>query len=197
MKLAGDIFLGPYHPTKHEDIIIGQFYPKLFIYNISLRPAAFFATVFGTYSWEQHNDSSCLPFRQPLFSTVPILHANLSSAPLRNVTRMHISEDEEFHFCRGILFDYENGAQRAVGNCRLGLDPLKTYLSPVRICYLPITFSRTHSNTIYRSIRIESGCEATHVHGEGAWICSAMVGNLDFWFSEKEEIVVNVNEIVD
>jgi hypothetical protein len=34
-----------------------------------------------------------------------------------------------------MLFGYEDGAQRAVGQCRLGIDNVTTYINPTRICY--------------------------------------------------------------
>lgn len=35
----------------------------------------------------------------------------------------------------GMVFDYENGARRAVGQCRLGVDAATAFDAPSRICF--------------------------------------------------------------
>jgi hypothetical protein len=57
-----------------------------------------------------------------------------TSAPLENVIRIDTLHDPDTGFCRGMLLEYANGAQRAVGDCRVGVDPVTTYTRPVRLC---------------------------------------------------------------
>ncbi|ORY58252.1 uncharacterized protein BCR38DRAFT_448479 [Pseudomassariella vexata] len=193
-KLAGDVSIGPCRRGKYKDIILSQLNPSLFIYNTAdLGPA----TIFGTYSLEQRNDISFLPFHHRSSDDASIHHANFSSAPLNNVTRIQVFEDEELGFCRAMLFDYENGARRAVGNCRLGVDPAKTYLNPSRICYCSTQYLSQHSSVVRQMIRVESGSESTHRHQIHTWVCSAMEGNLEFWFSGEESIITIVLETED
>ncbi|KAM0346229.1 hypothetical protein ACHAPU_005654 [Fusarium lateritium] len=147
------------------------------------------ATVFGTYPREEHNDEAFAPFRHPWSSNPPIHeHVNLSSAPLENVTRVQVLEDDDSGFCKAILLDYGNGARRALGNCRLGIDRAKTYLRPSHICYR----AAGHASGIRRDIpavRVEAGCNANHDHEEDGWVCSMMEGTMEFWFSKEQSVV--------
>ncbi|KAM0560011.1 hypothetical protein ACHAPJ_003968 [Fusarium lateritium] len=184
-KLAGDVSVGPYHLGKHRDVVLSQSSPKLLIYSAAdVGPA----TVFGTYPRERHDDA--FPsFRHPWSNKPPLHeHVNLSSAPLKDVTRMQVLEDEESGFCKAILLEYGNGARRALGNCRLGIDRARTCLNPSRICYRP----SGHASGIRRDIpavRVQAACGSTHHHDEGDWICSAMEGVVEFWFSREQSVI--------
>jgi hypothetical protein len=101
---------------------------------------------------------------------------------------VQVLEDEESGFCKAILLDYNNGARRALGNCRIGIDRPKTYLRPSQICYLPAG----HASGIRRDIpavRVEAGCDPNHRHKEGGWLCSTMEGVMEFWFSKEQSVV--------
>lgn len=37
--------------------------------------------------------------------------------------------------CKGILFEYENGSKRALGQCRLGLDEVRSWYKPLSLHY--------------------------------------------------------------
>ncbi|KAF5000543.1 hypothetical protein FGRMN_1710 [Fusarium graminum] len=185
-KLAGDVSVGPCHLGKHRDVVLSQSSPKMLIYSAAdVGPA----TVFGTYPKEEHQDEVFAPFRHPWSSNPPIHeHVNLSSAPLENVTRVQVLEDDDSGFCKAILLDYANGARRALGNCRFGIDRAKTYLRPSYICYR----AAGHASGIRRDIpavRVEAGCDANHDHEENGWVCSMMEGTMEFWFSKEQSVV--------
>ncbi|KAK8065301.1 hypothetical protein PG997_012048 [Apiospora hydei] len=211
MKLAGDISLGPDYSGNYEDVSISQPNPELLIYNtLSVGPA----TLFGTYPWHSStsepetnefriddsniNSSSCSkPFPPPeggSFSASPIHHAIFSSAPLDNVTRLQVLGETESEpsssgiICHAILLDYANGARRALGNCRLGVDSVvRTYLHPARICYRAFTQTTATATTVARGggtaglhrvavrwvIQVEGGSEgagSAHEHRSyGGW----------------------------
>ncbi|KAJ3525967.1 hypothetical protein NM208_g11412 [Fusarium decemcellulare] len=55
-----------------------------------------------------------------------------SWAPLDNVKSAEVFHDDEGHF-KGLLMAYNNGGQRAVGECRLGVDASKTWTKPSRL----------------------------------------------------------------
>ncbi|KAH6874069.1 hypothetical protein B0T10DRAFT_415763 [Thelonectria olida] len=177
-KLAGDVFIGPCHTGQHRDMVLSQSQPRLLIYNTAdFGPA----TIFGAYSWERHANRGFAPFEYPQPDKVLIQHANFSSAPLNGVTTMRVFYDQEKESCRAILFDYENGARRAVGSCRLGIDLVATYVKPVRICRFPSTYLPIGSGTRRQGVRIVGGCDGdTDCHGTG-WVCSEMEGVLEFW----------------
>ena len=195
-KLAGDIVIGPYYSGQQGEILLSCLKPRLFIYNVlAFGPA----NVFGTYSPEASDESVFTSFQTP----APSQHDHndfdqLSSAPLKDVTRISVFNDKKLGSCRAIMFDYQNGARRAVGNCRLGVDRVETYLDPTRICYRPILPRREHSRALdsqssslvdRREVLVESGCDSTHQHEEAGWVCSAMEGDLEFQFSQVESII--------
>ncbi|KAI1873757.1 uncharacterized protein JN550_003026 [Neoarthrinium moseri] len=189
-KLAGDVFLGPPPRGEGQDIILSQLHPRLFIYNSpNLGPA----TVFGAYPGAGSNDPLFSPFRQPSLAGGPPPLGNLSTAPLENVTRIQILEDADLGFCRAVVFDYTNGAQRAVGDCRLGVDPAKTYLRPSRICYLPTLYPRGLPSpgllTRNKAVKVESGSESIHRHDQDGWVCSPLEGTLEFLFSGNQSVI--------
>ncbi|KAI1481521.1 hypothetical protein F4774DRAFT_407827 [Daldinia eschscholtzii] len=51
------------------------------------------------------------------------------SATLRNANCIQVFNGEHW-YCRGILLDYTNGAQRALGQCRIGVDSVQSYAMP-------------------------------------------------------------------
>ncbi|KAL1837981.1 hypothetical protein VTJ49DRAFT_3170 [Mycothermus thermophilus] len=62
----------------------------------------------------------------------PSWYLTYSAAPLKGVLRAHVyfsTLDSDMR-CKGILLEYENGTQRALGEIRLLVDPCKTYERP-------------------------------------------------------------------
>ncbi|KAJ3474782.1 hypothetical protein NLG97_g9699 [Lecanicillium saksenae] len=57
-----------------------------------------------------------------------------SYAPLDDVVRLDLVEEPTNGTLRGLYFYYKNGAQRVVGQYRLGYHKLKTYLNPKCLC---------------------------------------------------------------
>ncbi|KAK2692253.1 hypothetical protein QWA68_008194 [Fusarium oxysporum] len=185
-KLAGDVYVGPCHLRQHRDIVLSQSSPELLIHNVAdVGPA----TVFGTYPRKQHRDS-LPPFNNRWPNMDPLLHLMfehmyLSVAPLKDVTGIQVLEDENFE-CKGMIFDYSNGAQRALGDCRFGHYRVKTYLSPRRLCYCHVQ----PTPAIVRGVHVEIGSESDHAHSGDDWKCSEMEGNIEFWFSKEHSVIV-------
>ncbi|KAK9420593.1 putative Heterokaryon incompatibility domain-containing protein [Seiridium unicorne] len=113
MKLAGGVYLGPgdsYQLWDRRDIILSQVPPRLLMYKI---PDRGHVTVFGTYSQNRYNDNPFVPFHWPGYETHTKLFGNFSSAILQDVAHIQVLINRESRYCRGIIFDYKNGAQRA------------------------------------------------------------------------------------
>ncbi|KAF5638207.1 hypothetical protein F25303_7762 [Fusarium sp. NRRL 25303] len=185
-KLAGDVYVGPCHLRQHRDIVLSQSSPELLIHNVAdVGPA----TVFGTYPRKQQRDT-LPPFNNRWPNMDPLLHLMfehmyLSVAPLKDVTGIQVLEDENFE-CKGMIFDYSNGAQRALGDCRFGHYRVKTYLSPRRLCYCHVQ----STPAIVRGFHVEIGGESDHAHSGDDWKCSEMEGNIEFWFSKEHSVIV-------
>jgi hypothetical protein len=112
-------------------------------------------------------------------------HMYLSVAPLTDVTGIQVLEDENFE-CKGMIFDYSNGAQRALGDCRFGYYQAKTYLRPRRLCYCHVQ----PTPAIVRGVHVEIGSESDHAHSGDDWKCSKMEENIEFWFSKEHSVIV-------
>lgn len=193
--------LGPRHSGEQEDFILSQNPPSLLIYNTSpdvVGPAS----VFGTYSQEADDDAVFFPFPPAQPGDAPFPQANLSTAPLKDVTRMQVLEDGETGFCNGLMLDYANGARRALGSCRLGVDSVKTYEKPLRVSYAAVRYeprlssakARTGPDGKLQAVRVEGDCDGG-LAGDGVvWASVVMEGVMEFWSSEAEAVIRIVGE---
>lgn len=124
------------------------------------------------------------------------MHLAYSSAPLRNIQRLRVFRNAKGSW-RGILLSYRNGAQRSVGQCRLGVDDSTPYDDPRGICLFG-TAALQHAESGYNDefnagdavIRTGDACE----HGS-PWLyrCWPLIGELGVWFSGG---VARINVIV-
>ncbi|KAL3601913.1 hypothetical protein FPOAC2_06201 [Fusarium poae] len=190
-KLAGDIAIGPYRSGAHKDVVIGQSSPRLFVYNSSdVGPA----TVFGTHPRKQHGNSISPSFPHPRFSNPPInYHANISSAPLENVVIVWVRENEN-QYCHGILLEYSNGAQRALGGYRVGndlpgTDSVKKYMKPSRICYRGPQDEVAGAGRLSHNFVVNASDDHDHYHDAAGWTCNSLRGVLEFWFSRERSVI--------
>ncbi|KAK8001404.1 hypothetical protein PG991_013626 [Apiospora marii] len=141
MKLTGDVALGPNYSGDYEDVNLSQASPELLIYNtLSAGPATLFGAyprrVRGQENDTERNDDDNSRDNDGNSNS----QALFFSAPLDNVTRLQVLGDPGSGHCHAVLLDYANGSRRALGNCRLGVDPvIGTYLEPARICCRPVT----------------------------------------------------------
>lgn len=128
--------------------------------------------------------SSLPPFRRPLFS----------SAPLSGVVRAEIFRDAGTGFCQGILFTYTNGSQRALGQCRVGIDASITCKTPTYICIA--NFQHSPPKRGYRlqvsEVQVTHALEHTHRFQGVQWECFPMRGWLEFWFRRQESQVYHI-----
>jgi hypothetical protein len=110
-----------------------------------------------------------------------------SSAPLDSVSWIQLFYVEDGVHCRGLLLEYVGGGQRALGQCRLGVDRSKTYTRPSSMAFANVTRPRPGSER-HKIDRIE----ATRVgfddspEDDGPWLRFAMAGTLQFWFTYEE-----------
>ncbi|KAB5566957.1 hypothetical protein GE09DRAFT_751219 [Coniochaeta sp. 2T2.1] len=63
------------------------------------------------------------------------LNCHGSFAPLSNVIRASTFTDPRRGYYRGLLFHYSNGGQRALGQCRVGFDPMSEFRNPATLCF--------------------------------------------------------------
>jgi hypothetical protein len=95
---------------------------------------------------------------------------------------------EENDNCRGILLEYENGGQRALGQCRVNEDPFKRYPYPSLICFLKKWITPTSVQ-----VHVDFG----HIHGQQeahdqpGWECHPLRGTLSFLYTiEYSDVLI-------
>ncbi|KAL7914516.1 hypothetical protein GGI35DRAFT_148193 [Trichoderma velutinum] len=125
----------------------------------------------------KRSDTIDQPFRLPLRNRLlPYSHGGcLSWARLEHVARLRLFTDEDAGICRGLLLEYENGGQRSVGECRVGVDVERAYVKPVCLCI------GRKSGYPRWSIKVRVDGEPEHIHTERNWQCYEMRGTLVSW----------------
>ncbi|KAH6989261.1 hypothetical protein BKA56DRAFT_727767 [Ilyonectria sp. MPI-CAGE-AT-0026] len=184
MLRSGDLAVGPHHTGITEDFVslIG---PSSILVHDSPKWCLF--SVFGIDPREDA-DFEIKPFA-PLTSA-PINHACFSSAPLQSIASTQAFYDRDTKVHRGILITYQDGTRRALGQCRVGLDPFRHCATPSRVCFtLPDPAQRRIRLHQEFGVKFEFGTDVEHTH-DGTdnleWICSPMEGVLQFWFSGRD-----------
>lgn len=96
----------------------------------------------------------------------------LSWAPLANVCGVRVFRQPETHYFWGMILYYSNGAQRAIGECRVNIDGRwgaeeEMVHNPTRVCFQAMTAHRGSANWI-RDEYIDAGIEAGGKHSHEA-----------------------------
>lgn len=152
------------------------------------------STMIGVYSEAKHAAKIPIPRTKPDLTpglqdswVVPFSEDKyFSSARLESVhTAKVFFRSQGSKFCTGVIFQYENGGQRAVGQCRPTSDACVEYSSPSFICITKATSIRGYDVKTYQSTVEFFGAEGHHSE-DSARCCHAMSGAvLYFWFSAE------------
>ena len=127
----------------------------------------------------------------------PLKGAFLSSALLANVIEVQVFRDFTTGFCKGIILEYSTGAQQALGQCRIGLDPIVAYKSPSHICAAHSEHRLPNRGYDIREARVTATSLEHHEHCDSKleWECFSMTGRLYFWFSREESLLTNITDV--
>ena len=139
-----------------------------------------------------HNGNALTTAVRPLSNPVPpmqdLRHMYLAytSAPLQNVQRLRVFRCRKRSW-RGMILYYKNGAQRSVGQCRVGIDNSTPYDGPQGICLIrAAAFQHSESESIDEfhagDAVIRTGGECEHEPSQ-LYRCEPLVGELGVWFS--------------
>ncbi|KAL7804295.1 hypothetical protein V8C43DRAFT_320760 [Trichoderma afarasin] len=119
----------------------------------------------------------------------PLERAFFSFASLEGVLNVHVFSDKLRKLCEGILFEYENGSKRTVGQCRLGWDQVQSWQKPLGMFYESASYQLTYPDDIldpvtHKSVRVTFDSESYHVSEDGTFEKNfyPMRGCLNFWF---------------
>lgn len=96
--------------------------------------------------------------------------------------------------CRGILLKYRNGGERAIGQCRVGVDAIEECISPSHICWRTYTSSQ-NGRWGLQCLKVELVSKSTHTHGDVEWQCHEAKGMIHFSFSERSSDLFLVSEV--
>ncbi|KAH6988524.1 hypothetical protein EDB80DRAFT_782172 [Ilyonectria destructans] len=212
--LSGDIALGLLPVSGEKDIVLGNGpNPTLISYRQDSDNPSYYSSNYmqlsgkyltavqsPTYNLLGTHSSKKRPFRfrhiRPR-GEPPFEKAYFSSAPLEGVTQVHIFEDKDDKFCQGIILQYANGAQRALGQCRFGLDSVTTVANPLQICLAeyeyrpkgPIQPPRLPTRLRVRFFSDDD--DETHETNDGktTWKSFPVKGAIEFWFHGFRTIV--------
>lgn len=101
----------------------------------------------------------------------------ITTAPLEDVHRLRVFTDVQLGTFRGLILEYQNGAQRSIGECRMGMDKERVYRKPVSICISQEPGERRPH------IKVKADCEPEHKHKADDWRCYKMRGTLRYWYA--------------
>lgn len=115
-------------------------------------------------------------------------HGYYSRAPLSHVARATTFLDPEHGVCRGILLHYENGGCRAVGQCRVNVDPTKTFDAPTWIYMRNESACSFHSSAT--RVRIKFRRNAPQDEPGNGWQRHPMRGFIEYYVHERGVMVL-------
>ncbi|MBE3046651.1 hypothetical protein IMZ48_29800 [Candidatus Bathyarchaeota archaeon] len=118
---------------------------------------------------------------------------HFSSAPLRGVVLAEVLQRGRGPYCRGLMLTYGDGCQRALGDCRVGVDPSRRYEKPGRLCICRSSEEDPSYNRKWWSAKVVFQGSRAHRHDDGeSWVCVDMAGTLNFWFSHREQYLETI-----
>lgn len=183
---SGDIVLGPHcQNVAPNRYLLNSNHAVLLI----SEPSGDFPVNLGAYSpdWSVPEGPLRMEFPQYIQQSLGFV-TYFSSASLNDVSCVTVFEDYENGFCCGMLFEYISGGLRAVGQCRLGVDLSKKYISPSTICFR-IRSWRNRAGRDRGGIQVDIGCCSVICHPQEEWNCRKFSNTLHFWFSEQRSIL--------
>ncbi|KAK4198906.1 hypothetical protein QBC40DRAFT_340954 [Triangularia verruculosa] len=187
-ELVGDIIIGLQSKGHVKDRCLAASAPLTMIYGEPREghPVRFF----GAHCRAPLDRALPKPFRLEKPGPCPIDDDTYFSwAPLRDVSSTLVFYDQDTGFCRGIVFSYQNGGSRAVGQCRPQLDPAESVVRPVglnfRASSSPSRWNRTRHMVQVKFKRTNH----TEKEIEG-WESRPMKGRVKFWFTVESSFLV-------
>lgn len=113
-----------------------------------------------------------------------------SIAPLEKIRAAEVFlTDDEKKNCRGILFYYDNGKIKALGQCRVGVDECKRYLNPTHIVYTANSHTHPISRQKVTGVSLEFTHDINQVPWHLSWRYMMMRGKLELRFTDKSVVV--------
>ncbi|KAH8801743.1 hypothetical protein F5884DRAFT_526306 [Xylogone sp. PMI_703] len=114
-------------------------------------------------------------------------------ASLDNVSSARVFFDESYaedeSFCKGIIFQYEDGSQQAVGECRVNVSGERTFASPSRLYHKTVPYASYG----LCGLTLEFGSESSHddtTRRDDGWMSHGMEGMMTFWVTMGRSVLL-------
>ncbi|KAM5379230.1 hypothetical protein BFJ63_vAg8704 [Fusarium oxysporum f. sp. narcissi] len=170
-KLTGTFLFGPYQCYTDTDNVSGN-EPSVLVHNVPTKRVGGLLGIVTEHNFESESLLS-LPRYHKDDKDPSRLRCTNTEVPAKNITRADVYYNRKNGYCEGLLLEYANGAQRAVGQCRIGIDPFKAYGKPSWICYRDICDPETCEETGSCIVECTTGTNS-HEHEPrdiGDWVC--------------------------
>jgi hypothetical protein len=194
-KHGGDVITGHGDTSSLRYQCLGKTGPLTFIY--SEPGQSYSVPLVGTYCPPPFDDSPSKPLSEGIPVPTPIGYSVYYSwAPLAGISSTLVLYDENTGNCRSIVLCYENDGSRAVGQCRLHVDPAERVVRPLRLCFRAESYpnSTTRGPRIH-AVRVKYKQSKHYLSGEeeDGWESRPLEGILRFWFANLSSILAVEN----
>ncbi|RSL64776.1 hypothetical protein CEP54_004604 [Fusarium duplospermum] len=193
MDLAGEVILGRLGVRTTQDRLLGYGTPLTLIYGEPTGQQR--VPVIGTRHGTSGRDRLPAPFSMQDFRP-DVDDAYFSWAPLDSIQSIRSFYDKDTGLCRGLIFQYENGGLRAVGECRKHVDDDVLAVKPSVICFQPAPNLASWRAPEAIGVRVELGNDIDHKHKGEGWECLRIGhGVLTFSFTEDSSSISHRSQL--
>ncbi|OTB05494.1 hypothetical protein M426DRAFT_319758 [Hypoxylon sp. CI-4A] len=183
MRLAGDVLVGHIDIEQETpDIHLTTAPPTKFIYNATGWQRI---SVTGVVLEDSGQNREFSPLRYPWRRGL-LNRGFCSMAPFIDVARIQVFHTEEIT-CRGILLSYKDGSQRALGECRIGVDSVTDCANPKRLCVRTMCLDGVDELHHPWDFEVRSNNGPEHDHEELYW----SEYHYDGWFCLQEGDIIH------
>jgi hypothetical protein len=106
-------------------------------------------------------------------------HPIMTCVPLEDAASINVFTCPKTGTYKGIVLEYKNGAQRAIGLCRIGIDSVTTYHKPMNICCYK-DWELAERPEFCQTTKLEITVQGnTHDHDQSHWTCSSLDGDIE------------------
>lgn len=182
-SLLGDFTIGPwnddpatlvYHTSRDSTLV----HTTLDTSNAS--PSAAFSHIFPKDT--RCKDFSPVPPQSPRSSAIRA--SCYSSALLASIRYIWIYLNGE-GLCSGLIIDYKNGGQRALGSCRVGVDPAERCAKLEDTRFRSVMITLESGQDFHGGVKIEICSASDDEEQEPGWTRFREGGMLEMWFDDK------------
>lgn len=180
---VGDIIIGRHIAGEFKDLCLGKSAPVTMVYSEPREGSP--VTFFGAYCGPTCQAEPPKPFPLERSSPNPLSdEPYFSWASLDSVSLTLTFNDRETGFCKGIMFQYQNGGCRTVGQCRWYADLAIRVEHPCVFRFKTESYPSRWNRLLYAvRVKFQHHLEDEQV-GEG-WKCQPLKGFVQFWFTAE------------